>query len=93
MNKTAPSASAYDPSRSPLPMTAEDSFLDLLVETLQALDRPVRGQFLQRFFKSIAQVELSEAVTLDLWEQILVRRQELSENLGKPVSLKRKSVV
>lgn len=69
-------------------MTAEDSFLDLLVETLQALDRPVRGQFLQRFFKSIAQVELSEAVTLDLWEQILLRRQELSENLGKPVSLK-----
>jgi diguanylate cyclase (GGDEF)-like protein len=69
-------------------MTAEDSFLDLLIETLQALDRPVRGQFLQRFFKSIAQVELPEAVTLDLWDQILLRRKELSENLGKPVSLK-----
>ncbi|MBI1749136.1 MAG: GGDEF domain-containing protein [Acidobacteria bacterium] len=69
-------------------MTAQDSFLDLLIETLQALDRPVRGQFLQRFFKSIAQVELPEAVTLDLWEQILLRRQELSENLGKPISLK-----
>lgn len=69
-------------------MTAEDSFLDLLVETLQALDRPVRGQFLQRFFKSIAQVELPEGVTLDLWDQILQRRQELSESLGKPVSLK-----
>ncbi len=69
-------------------MTAEDSFLDLLIETLQALDRPVRGQFLQRFFKSIAQVELPEAVTLDLWEQILHRRKELSENLGKPISLK-----
>jgi diguanylate cyclase (GGDEF)-like protein len=69
-------------------MTAEDSFLDLLIETLQALDRPVRGQFLQRFFKSIAQVELPEAVTLDLWDQILLRRKELSENLGKPISLK-----
>jgi diguanylate cyclase (GGDEF)-like protein len=69
-------------------MTAEDSFLDLLVETLQALDRPVRGQFLQRFFKSIAQVELPEAVTLDLWDQILLRRKELSENLGKSISLK-----
>jgi diguanylate cyclase (GGDEF)-like protein len=69
-------------------MTAEDSFLDLLIETLQALDRPTRSQFLQRFFKSIAQVELPEAVTLDLWDQILLRRHELSENLGKPVSLK-----
>ncbi len=88
MNRTAPSATTYDPSRSPVPMTAEDSFLDLLIETLQALDRPVRGQFLQRFFKSIAQVELPEAVTLDLWDQILLRRKELSENFGKPVSLK-----
>ena len=33
-------------------------------------------------------MELPEAVTLDLWDQILLRRQELSENLGKPVSLK-----
>lgn len=69
-------------------MTAEDSFLDLLIETLQALDRPVRGQFLQRFFKSIAQVDLQENVTLELWEQILLRRHELSENLGRPISLK-----
>lgn len=69
-------------------MTAEDSFIDLLIETLQALDRPARGQFLQRFFKSIAQVELQESITLDLWDQILLRRQELSENLGRPISLK-----
>jgi diguanylate cyclase (GGDEF)-like protein len=88
LNRITSSASAYDASRSHIPMTAEDSFLDLLIETLQALDRPVRGQFLQRFFKSIAQVELTEAVTLDLWDQILLRRNELSENLGRPVSLK-----
>lgn len=68
--------------------SAQDSFLDLLIETLQALERPVRGQFLQRFFKAIAQVELPEALTLDLWDQILLRRQELSESLGKPMSLK-----
>ena len=88
MNKSSPAPNAFDPLRSPLSMTAEDSFLDLLIETLQALDRPVRAQFLQRFFKSIAQVELPENITLDLWDQILVRRHELSENLGKPVSLK-----
>jgi diguanylate cyclase (GGDEF)-like protein len=59
-----------------------------LIETLQALDRPVRGQFLQRFFKSIAQVDLQENITLDLWDQILARREELSESLERPISLK-----
>ncbi|HEY2932969.1 MAG TPA: GGDEF domain-containing protein [Acidobacteriota bacterium] len=74
--------------RSAVPLSAEDSFLDLLIETLQALDRPVRAQFLQRFFKAIAQVDLQEGITLDLWDQILARRQELSESLDHPISLK-----
>jgi len=52
------------------------------------VERPVRGQFLQRFFKAIAQVDLSEAVSLDLWDQVLQRRAELSEHLGTPMSLK-----
>lgn len=68
--------------------TAEESFLDLLVETLESLDRGARGQFLQRFFKSLAQIELSETDSLDCWGQILERRKELSESLNKPVSLK-----
>lgn len=75
-----------EPSRSP--SSADDSFLDLLIETLEMLDRSVRGQFLQRFFKSWAQLELSESNSLSCWEQILERRRELSENLKKPVSLK-----
>ncbi len=69
-------------------MTAEDSFLDMLIETLENLERPVRGQFLQKFFKSMAQVELSDAMALECWDQILARRQELSESLSKPISLK-----
>jgi diguanylate cyclase (GGDEF)-like protein len=68
--------------------TAEESFLDLLVETLESLERSVRGQFLQRFFKSLAQIELSESDSLSCWEQILDRKKELSESLNKPVSLK-----
>ena len=75
-----------DAARSP--MTAEDAFLDLLTETLETLDRPARGQFLQRFFKSMAQVELPEGLSADYWDQILARRRELSGSLGKPVSLK-----
>lgn len=70
-----------------LHMSAEDAFLDLLIETLQSLDRAVRGLFLQKFFKTLAQVDLNEATSLEFWDQILVRRRELSESLSKPVSL------
>ncbi len=68
-------------------MSAEDAFLDLLIETLQNVDRGVRGQFLQKFFKTIAQVDLSETMSLDFWDQVLLRRRALSESLAKPVSL------
>jgi diguanylate cyclase (GGDEF)-like protein len=67
--------------------TAEESFLELLTDTLDTLDRPGRGQFLQRFFRSIAQVELTEAQSLDLWDQALARRLELSQSTGKRVAL------
>ena len=68
---------------------AEDSFLELLAETLENLDRPARGQFLQRFFSTIAHLELTEAASLERWDQILARQRELREESGKPVSLKR----
>ena len=53
-----------NPSR----LAPEDAFLEMLSDTLEALERPARGQFLQRFFRSIAQVDLSEGQSLDLWE-------------------------
>jgi hypothetical protein len=68
--------------------SAEDSFLDLLVETLQGLDDFVRGQFLRQFFRTTAQIDLSESKSNEYWEQILQRRRELNESLGKRVSLK-----
>lgn len=68
--------------------SAEDSFLDLLVETLQGLDDFVRGQFLRQFFRTTAQIDLSETKSNEYWEQILQRRRELNESLGKRVSLK-----
>lgn len=75
-----------DPLRSK--SNAEDSFLDLLIEMLGNLDRPVRGQFLQKFFNSMAQVELTESLSLECWDQILSRRLALAESLSKPISLK-----
>jgi diguanylate cyclase (GGDEF)-like protein len=68
--------------------SAEDSFLDLLVETLEGVEESVRGQFLRSFFRTIAQIDLADAESVEYWDRILIRRRELSENLGKPVSLK-----
>ena len=67
--------------------SAEESFLELLTDTLDSMDRPARGQFLQRFFRSIAQIELAEAQSLDYWDQALARKRELSESLGKRIAL------
>jgi diguanylate cyclase (GGDEF)-like protein len=66
----------------------EESFLELLAETLENLDRLPRGQFLQRFFKTMAQLDLAENTSLELWEQVLERRRQLADTLGKPISLK-----
>jgi len=72
----------------PSAMSAEESFLELLAETLDSLDRTPRGQFLQRFFKTLAQLNLSDTASLEYWEHIQRRRRELAETLDKPVSLR-----
>ena len=74
-----------DPS--PPRWSAEESFLELLTDTLDSADRACRAQFLQRFFRSIAQVELTETQSIDYWEQALARKRELSESIGKRVAL------
>jgi diguanylate cyclase (GGDEF)-like protein len=66
----------------------EDSFLDLLIETLEGLDESVRGQFLRQYFRTIAQIDLTETESNDYWRRILIRRRELAESLGRPVSLR-----
>ncbi len=68
--------------------SAEESFLDLLVETLEGIDETVRGQFLRQFFRTIAQIDISDAQSNEYWDRILMRRRELTETLGKRVSLK-----
>jgi diguanylate cyclase (GGDEF)-like protein len=68
--------------------SAEGSFLDLLVETLEGLDDSVRGQFLRQFFHTMAQIDLTETQSNEYWDEILQRRREFGESLGKAVSLK-----
>jgi diguanylate cyclase (GGDEF)-like protein len=71
----------------PRPST-EESFLDLLSETLEAMDESPRGQFLRQYFHTIAQVDLTESQANEYWQRILQRRRELSDTFGRKVSLK-----
>ena len=66
----------------------EDAYLELLADTLDGLELSARGQFLQRYFHAITNLELRESQGLELWDEVLRRRRELSDTLGRPISLK-----
>src|SRR5579863_5483387 len=68
--------------------SAEDSFLDLLVETLEGLDEPIRGQFLRQFFRTIARIDVSEEQANSFWTRTLERRADVADSLGRRISLK-----
>jgi diguanylate cyclase (GGDEF)-like protein len=79
-----PSPGAPAPPRLPI----EDSYFELLADTLESLDLPARGQFLQRYFRAIAHLDLRENESVQIWDEMLVRRRELTDLLGRQVSLK-----
>jgi diguanylate cyclase (GGDEF)-like protein len=79
-----PSPGAAVPPRLPV----EDAYLELLADTLESLDVPARGQFLQRYIRAITHLDLRETQCIQLWDETLLRRRELSDNLGRPVALK-----
>lgn len=79
-----PSPGAPAPPRTSL----EDSYLELLTDTLETLDLPARGQFLQRYLRAVTHVDLRENVCIQLWDEMLTRRRQLSESLKRTVSLK-----
>jgi diguanylate cyclase (GGDEF)-like protein len=66
----------------------EDAYLELLADTLEGMDIPARSQFLQRYFRTTTHLDLRESQGLQLWEEMLTRRKELTEQLGRPISLK-----
>jgi diguanylate cyclase (GGDEF)-like protein len=78
-----PSPGAPVPSR----VSIEDSYLELLVDTLDTLGLPARGQFLQRYFRVIAHLDLREAQCLQIWNDMLARRRELSDRADRQISL------
>ena len=79
-----PSPGVPAPPRSSL----EDSYLELLADTLETLDLPARGQFLQRYLRAVTHLDLRESQCLQLWEEIITRRRQLSDALHRTVSLK-----
>jgi len=79
-----PSPGAPAPPRLPI----EDSYLELLADTLESMDTSARGQFLQRYFRTITHLDLQEPQCVQLWDEMLTRRRELSEHAGRPISLK-----
>src|ERR1700730_7116314 len=79
-----PSPGGPPPPRLPI----EDSYLELLADTLENLDLSARGQFLQRYIRAITHLELRENQCIQLWDEMLTRRRELSDNLGRQVALK-----
>jgi diguanylate cyclase (GGDEF)-like protein len=79
-----PSSGAPAPPRLPI----EDSYFELLVDTLEGLDLPARGQFLRRYFRAIAHLDLHEAQSVQIWDEMLSRRRELTNLVGRQVSLK-----
>jgi len=78
-----PSPGTPVPSR----VSIEDSYLELLADTLDTLDLPARGQFLQRYFRVIAHLDLREAQCLQIWDDMLARRRELSDRADRQISL------
>ncbi len=74
------------PAAPRLPM--EDAYLELLADTLEAMDVPARSQFLQRYFRTTTHLDLRESQSLQLWDEMLTRRRELTEQLGRIISLK-----
>jgi diguanylate cyclase (GGDEF)-like protein len=79
-----PSPGAFAPPRLPI----EDSYFELLADTLESLDLPARGQFLQRYFRAIAHLDLRETQSVQIWDEMVSRRRELTDLLGRQVSLK-----
>jgi len=80
----SPGPGGATPPRLPI----EDSYLELLADTLDGLDLSARGQFLQRYIRAITHLDLRENQCIQLWDEMLTRRRELSESMGRQVALK-----
>jgi diguanylate cyclase (GGDEF)-like protein len=95
-------------SQGPLPMAGEvrnqealmaidlegspEYLRELNVDDLRQLGPAPQGASLQRLLKDLISVEVTEKESIVHWEKILARRNELTEKLGRPSSLRTAAV-
>ena len=72
--------------------TSSDRLLELVADNLRQLGQPSHGAFLQKLLRGLTSVEVSEKESIIHWERILARRNELTEKLRRPSSLRTAAV-
>src|SRR5205085_9370058 len=68
-------------------MRPNDAYFELIADTLEGMEPGVRAQFLQRFFLTLAHIEVPEHRAVALWDQVFLRKSDLSERAQSPISL------
>jgi diguanylate cyclase (GGDEF)-like protein len=71
---------------------SSEYLLELIVDNLSQLGPEAQGPFLQRLLKGLTSVDVAEKESIVHWEKILARRNELTEKLGRPSSLRTAAV-
>jgi len=71
---------------------SSEYLLELIVDNLSQLGPEAQGGFLQRLLKGLTSVDVAEKESIVHWEKILARRNELTEKLGRPSSLRTAAV-
>ncbi len=69
-----------------------EDWLDFIVDTLKQLDEGVQGAFLKVFLMRLVSLEVSEKESIGHWEEVLARQTQLTEKLGRPVTLRTAAV-
>jgi len=56
----------------PVRLPFEDSYLELLADTLESLDLPARGQFLQRYFRAITHLACAKVSAFNFGNEMII---------------------
>lgn len=70
----------------------DEDWLNFIVDTLEQLDEGVQAAFLKVFLLRLVSLEASEKESIDHWEKVLARQTELTEKIGRPVTLRTAAV-
>jgi diguanylate cyclase (GGDEF)-like protein len=68
-------------------MRPNDAYFELIADTLEGLEPSARAQFLQRFFVALAHIDIPENKAIALWDEVLTRKNQLSERAESPISV------